>query len=676
MNCSSCGAALAADARFCSSCGSAIARHAPSQADPLRDLLQSALAPGIEIVRPIGRGGMGAVYLGRETALDREVAIKTLAPEVAGAPELRERFRREARIAAKLTHPNIVPLHTFGESRDVIYFVMGFVRGESLAERLGRATTIGPDEARRILVELADALAYAHERGIVHRDIKPENVLIEDATGKAILTDFGIARMSGGTSLTQAGGFLGTPQYMSPEQARGAEVGPPSDIYSLGVLAYRMLTGTPPVRADSIPDLVAKLAGREAPAIETLPEEVPPALADAVMRCLRNEPAERMTAAAVRDAVRTDAGAPAIPDEMTAFEGRLFVTFPIGVIALMLVPLELFLWNYVEPSWRMIIQLFQLGAVMLVGFLGVGFSEGRRLGLRARTVAAIIVRQPRWFAGWVPRWARRPGDFFSRLPLALRLPRIAASICYLGALPLIVIVPYALIGIQANVDLLSQVLHFSLAFMGVFLFLMGALIHANVVLARRGLTAEERSRIMSVPPLPGTAWEQPKYAALLLPAKAGANEKAPTSPELIGERVLIRARKLPSPTAARVVELERALADGILGMDAEARRLDALLDPDDVEHVARRLAAVVESDAVEGSEVRRLLVEQQRVFRDLVTKREGLAQRRESWMIRLRKLDAAIAGDAAELERQSTAIREFLASDGRTAIEGPTALQP
>ncbi len=620
---------------------------------------------------------MGAVYLGRETALDREVAIKTLAPEVAGAPELRERFRREARIAAKLTHPNIVPLHTFGESRDVIYFVMGFVRGESLAGRLARRA-VAPDEARRILAELADALAYAHERGIVHRDIKPENVLIEDATGKAILTDFGIARMSGATTLTQAGGVLGTPQYMSPEQARGAEVGPSSDIYSLGVLGYRMLTGALPVRSDSLPDLIAKLASESGPTIDGPPAEVPDLLAGAVMRCLRKDPAERLTAAALRNVLTSESDEREIPAEISAFEGRAFVTVPVAAIALMLVAFELFLWDYVEPSWRMLILLFQLAALMLLGFLGIGFSEGRRLGIPAAEIARIIVRQPRWFPGWVPRWARRPGDFSARLPPPLRLLRMATTVCYVTALPLVLIVPFALIGIQANIDLGTWFRVYSILFSSVMLFMIGALAHANIVMARRGLSAQERSRIMSVPPLPRGAWDEPKYSALLAPLDGSAKAATPASPEQIGERIIIRARRLPSSVAGRVVELERGLADGILRIEAEAKSIDALLDPEDNARIERRLAALVETGNAEGSEVRRLLMEQQRVFRDLSSKRDELARRREAWMIRLRALDATLAlpgAPGAELERQADTIRDFLARAGGGSGDESTAIQ-
>jgi serine/threonine-protein kinase len=178
---------------------------------------------------------MGAVYLARERSLERFVAIKVLRPELAEAHDGRERFRREARIAAQLSHPGIVPLHTFGEVGGIWYFVMGYVRGTSLAERLRLEGHIPVDEAHRILTELADALASAHRSGVVHRDIKPANILLDADSGRAVLADFGVAKVGAGDEqLTATGVVIGTPHYMSPEQVLGAHaVDERSDIYSL-----------------------------------------------------------------------------------------------------------------------------------------------------------------------------------------------------------------------------------------------------------------------------------------------------------------------------------------------------------------------------------------------------------------------------------------------------------
>lgn len=183
---------------------------------------------------------MGSVYLAREPALDRLVAIKVLPPDRAQSSDLRERFRREARTAAQLSHPNIVPLLTFGEDDGLMHFVMGYVEGEPLSAKLLREGRLQTGEAVRVLSELADALGYAHSRGVVHRDVKPENILLEQPGGVVRLTDFGVAKgLTSSSSLTTEGAVIGTPHYMSPEQASGgADVDTRSDIYSMGALAF------------------------------------------------------------------------------------------------------------------------------------------------------------------------------------------------------------------------------------------------------------------------------------------------------------------------------------------------------------------------------------------------------------------------------------------------------
>src|SRR4051812_35523170 len=195
---------------------------ASSAPDSLRAALEQALGAQYEIQRLLGRGGMGAVYLARERLLDRAVAIKVLPYENA-SDESRQRFVREARAVAQLAHPNIVPLLSFGETAGTLFYVMRFVDGESLEQRIRREAPLSPDVARAILSDIADALGEAHRLGIVHRDLKPDNVLIDRVTGRALLTDFGVARHPSGaaSTLTATGMIVGTPQYMSPEQATG-----------------------------------------------------------------------------------------------------------------------------------------------------------------------------------------------------------------------------------------------------------------------------------------------------------------------------------------------------------------------------------------------------------------------------------------------------------------------
>jgi serine/threonine protein kinase len=287
-----------AGARFCPGCGGAV-RSDSGAGDSLRERLQAALDDSFQVERLLGRGGMGSVYLAREPALDRLVAIKVLPPDRAQSPDLRERFRREARTAAQLSHPNIVPLLTFGEDNGLMYFVMGYVEGEPLSARVLREGRLQTGEAVRILCELAEALGYAHGRGVVHRDVKPENILLEQPKGVVRLTDFGVAKgLSSSSSLTTEGAVIGTPHYMSPEQASGrADVDTRSDIYSMGALAFTLFTGRPPFTGRNASEILRQHLTQEAPRLRDQAPELPAALDDAVRRCLAKEPSARWATA-------------------------------------------------------------------------------------------------------------------------------------------------------------------------------------------------------------------------------------------------------------------------------------------------------------------------------------------------------------------------------------------
>ncbi len=214
--------------------------------------LQELLAGRYSIERELGRGGMGIVLLARDVALDRPVAIKLLPPHLATRPDERDRFLKEARTAAGLAHPNIVPIHLVEAHGDLVFFVMGFVDGETLRDRVERAGPLPPRLATKLLQEVAWALGAAHQRGVIHRDVKPDNIMIERATERAVVTDFGIAlgrraAESAGRSIT------GTARYMSPEQACGEPVDARSDLYSLGATFFYALTGRAPFEAANAP---------------------------------------------------------------------------------------------------------------------------------------------------------------------------------------------------------------------------------------------------------------------------------------------------------------------------------------------------------------------------------------------------------------------------------------
>jgi len=255
MYCTRCGTEVPRDSKFCSSCGLDLSRvtaiptgQAPAEQTE-EEVVREALKEEYEILQELGRGGMAIVYRAREKQLDREVAVKVLPFSLAFDAEFVERFQREARTAAKLEHPNIIPIYRVGRTGRVIYFVMKYLRGASLSELLEKRGALPVPEVKRILKETAAALGYAHKHGIVHRDIKPDNIMF-DESGHAVVTDFGIAKAGTGTRLTGTGMAIGTPHYMSPEQARAQALDGRSDIYSLGVVAYQCLTGSVPFDAE------------------------------------------------------------------------------------------------------------------------------------------------------------------------------------------------------------------------------------------------------------------------------------------------------------------------------------------------------------------------------------------------------------------------------------------
>ena len=272
---------------------------------PLAARLGEALGDAYTIEGEVGRGGMGVVYRARDERLQRRVAIKVLPPELAFQKDIRERFTREAQTAAKLSHPHIVPIHTVGEGQGLVYFVMGYVDGESVAGRIRRRGKLPVEEARRIMSETADALSAAHALSIIHRDIKPDNILLEGSRGRVMVTDFGIAKAlssSSGATLTGAGVAIGTPAFMSPEQAAGErEIDGRSDVYSLGVVSYQMLTGELPFTAPTVAGILMKQITEPAPDLRTRRPEVPEDLALAVSRCLEKDPENRWPSA---DALR------------------------------------------------------------------------------------------------------------------------------------------------------------------------------------------------------------------------------------------------------------------------------------------------------------------------------------------------------------------------------------
>ncbi|MFL5559848.1 MAG: protein kinase domain-containing protein [Gemmatimonadaceae bacterium] len=323
----------------------------------LPDDLLRALAGHYEIERPLGAGGMGTVYLARDRTLDRLVAIKVVAPELTTSSVIRERFLQEARTIARLRHPNIVDVHSAGEAGGLLYFVMEYVPGESLRDRMDRDQRVDGPEALTILRDLARALAYAHERGIVHRDVKPDNILLDRESGCSMLTDFGVARAlsSDDERLTRTGFVLGSPRYMSPEQAAGdRELDGKSDVYSLALVGYEMFAGGPAVSGTGAQAIILQQLTQSPAPLDTRSETVPPVISDLIGRALSKDPAERPAAAemaAVIDDVITGERVAATPTLSGARRRR--------------------------PRSRGAIAAAAIGAVLLVALGGALVARGR-----------------------------------------------------------------------------------------------------------------------------------------------------------------------------------------------------------------------------------------------------------------------------------------------------------
>ncbi|CAN5206671.1 hypothetical protein BH09GEM1_BH09GEM1_39180 [soil metagenome] len=271
--------------------------------DALFVAFQQAVIGRYSLDRELGRGGMGVVYLAREVRLDRQVAIKLLPPDFSENPALRERFMREARTAARLSHPYIVPIHAVEDIGGFVFIVMAYVNGGTLAERVTTRGPLPPADVTRIMREVAWALAYAHAQGVVHRDIKPANILLDSGTGRAMVADFGIARLDASAGDTGLGMVLGTPEFMSPEQASAEELDGRSDLYALGIVAYYALTGTLPFTGPAHAVLAKHLTQPAAPS-SSLARGAPRSLTDAIDRCLEKVPDARYaTGEALADAL-------------------------------------------------------------------------------------------------------------------------------------------------------------------------------------------------------------------------------------------------------------------------------------------------------------------------------------------------------------------------------------
>jgi hypothetical protein len=591
---------------------------------------------------------MGVVYLALERSLERLVAIKVLSPDVASTPTYRERFRREAQMVAQLSHPNIVPLYAYGEVDDLWYYVMGYVRGESLADRLAFEGRVPCDAARRIVAELGDALDYAHRHGVVHRDIKPANILLDDESGRAMLADFGVAKSIGPREqLSVAGLAVGTPHYMSPEQALGsADVDGRSDIYSLGVLAYVMLTGREPFDGAS-PQQVAygHVAGSVPRLLDAAPE-TPADLAAVVARCLAKDPAERWPdGKCLRDAVgyedSRETATPAELRDLPSF-GTLALTWALAWTAIGLATAR-----SAAERWvcGLLAALIPLGLVLDVLMI-------KRPGLRTRDILRVSFWPPMWWGLWWPRALRRRGDLWDRLPRVARWTRSAITVALVGAPALLVLArltpPSPLGAVLAR-----HPSWFAAAEGGLLAVLLATLALVAWWGHRRGLSLLEMVRLVHGPTIVSASWTASPITSLLVAAPAPAGRPAP--PATPDELLRAVCAAIPPHGAAGAPGRDAAagaerLAGAIRRLDSEIASLARDADPGEIARIEARLAAREQSSeraTEEHHAMRALLLSELDLLRRLRVQHDLAAVRRAHLLELLQRLWALLTDGGA-----------------------------
>ena len=654
VQCPSCQNPNPGEARFCLQCGSALRGSAvASPADPERAALERALGAQYEIVRLLGRGGMGAVYLARERALERAVAIKVLPPGLAADADGRERFRREARTAAKLTHPNIVPLHTFGDVDGMLYFVMGCVPGESLGDRMRREGRLPADDVRRIIGELAGALDYAHRQGVIHRDLKPDNVLLDDESGRSMLTDFGVAKaQASGATLTEIGAVVGTPHYMSPEQASGArDLDGRSDLYSLGVMGYAMLSGRLPFEGDSFRDVIVQHVTKEPVPLRTLVPDAEAVLEAALTRCLAKDPAARwQDGGTLREALGLAISEDDdwLPGELREVSAALFWSAAAGSLFGSLA------WIYSGEiglnRWYPAI----LAALVIPGSLLFTAAVHHRKGFSWRQMARVAIWPPKWWAfGWIRSW-RRPGDVWDRLPRTVRRLRHFFGVVASGA---VLVVPFWL----AAGTVRPQALTVGAA--GLWLVMTAGMLWTAWWAQKTGIpnNADLRSLILGST-TNKRFWRLPHIARLLLPAAPSARVAArdPRTPAELARAIRDLAPELSGPAGelgtsalAAAQHVERALGQ----LDAEIALLARDASPGEIAAVAQKLAALGEAEGEPASrrELREMLTNQRDLLKRLADQLADTMHRRQRLFDLLRTLWLHVANLRADVARDTIA---------------------
>jgi tRNA A-37 threonylcarbamoyl transferase component Bud32 len=397
-----------------------------------RGRLQAALGPDFELRDLIGRGGFGAVYSAWDKALEREVAVKALRHDLFPTPVVLERFKREAKALGRLRHGHVLPVYEVGEGQGIAFMVMPLIKGDTLAAVLKRGNGVTPAEALRLTIEVARALDAAHRAGIVHRDVKPENILIEGPDRHAVLADFGIAKAAAvETDLTGAGVAIGSPQYMSPEQASAEkEIDGRSDIYSLGAVAYEMLAGRRPYEADSLQRLMVLQFTTE-PAHLSVPG-VASETADVVMRALARDPASRFqTASEFAAALSTSLARTKAPETESWFARRGLILWLMNILGAYFTVTHFVMMEGGSEAVRSAVTLVTTPvrgalaivvlALMLEVVVTIARTRPRRTDGTWRPAWRATFGQPRWWQTWYPRALRAPDNAWDTIPPSMKL---------------------------------------------------------------------------------------------------------------------------------------------------------------------------------------------------------------------------------------------------------------
>jgi len=632
--------------------------------ESLHDRVVAAIGEHYAVEDEIGRGGMSVVYRARDRRLGRPVAIKVLPPELAHDPAIRARFTREAQTSAQLSHAHIVPIYDVGERDGIAWFVMALVTGGNLATLLTREPRQPLDEVRRILCEVAEALAYAHLRGVIHRDIKPDNILLDRQSGRALVTDFGIAwAMEAGARLTATGIAVGTPTYMSPEQAVGErELDGRSDMYSLGVVGYQMLTGRVPFEAGNSMALLLKHVTERPRPIADLRPDAPRALREAVERALMKAPEDRWpTAAALREALASgDMSAPAWRAELRE-PVRYTSPRPDGsrrVAAL----------RSVSPR-RGSPSLDHAGSSSVDEGEGSSFRAERPTGREVEEPAGSrqggqrpeIVLEPPHLASLTPAQREDLRLWHGRVNL---LDRIKAMRGYAWLTAAAVVGGIA--GFVAGVEEIPPLVLSPIVpiFMSVKLWRRGQSLRASGLRLRRVLLVPRAKWVLRPQPLPTE-----QQLGKLVPREVLESAEGAVVRRAVEDRAAILGvfAKLPKPDRALLPDLEptaNALVDRVAHLAQLLHRLDQSIDPRLGPELDARIASVEgEGESPDGERRLGLLRRQRGTLEELVQHRAALAHQLDSaglalGNLRLDLIKLRSSGVPSALSDLSTATQE------------------